>query len=235
MEKFSLIIPCYNESKSLPLLIERLKIMKDNEKNLEIIIVNNGSTDETSEILKALAHDLNFLILVDVKTNKGYGNGILSGLNAASGEILGWTHADLQTDPIDALKGLEIFKKSTHPESLFVKGRRHGRPLTDVFFTIGMSIFEIILLRKFMWDINAQPKMFHKDFFRKWKSPLKDFSLDLYAYYIAKKTKLSIKRFPVIFASRTFGVSHWNVSFYSKYRFIKRTFIYSVELFKKFN
>jgi len=230
MEKFSLIIPCYNESKSLPLLIERLKIMKDNEKNLEIIIVNNGSTDETSEILKALAHDLNFLILVDVKTNKGYGNGILSGLNAASGEILGWTHADLQTDPIDALKGLEIFKKSTHPESLFVKGRRHGRPLTDVFFTIGMSIFEIILLRKFMWDINAQPTMFHRSFFLTWESPPNDFSLDLFAYYMAKKSNLEIKRFPVFFGDRAYGVSHWNINLLSKFNFIKRTLLYSVKL-----
>ncbi|MDA8691943.1 glycosyltransferase family 2 protein [Candidatus Pseudothioglobus singularis] len=235
MTRLSLIIPCYNESKSIPLLIDRLNIINSSEKNLEIVLVNNGSTDDSLDILKSLTHNLNYITLVNVEKNIGYGHGILSGLRVATGKIIGWTHADLQTDPIDVLKGLKIFEKSSNPELLFVKGRRHGRPFIDVVFTIGMSLFEIILLRKFMWDINAQPTLFHEDFFKKWTMPPEDFSLDLYVYYLAKKNKLSIKRFPVIFASRVFGVSHWNVNFSAKYRFIKRTFVYSLGLFKMFN
>jgi len=235
MKRLSLVIPCYNESKSIPLLIDRLEVMGSNEKNIEVVIVNNGSTDDTSDILNSLTHKMNFITIVTVERNIGYGHGIISGLRVASGEIIGWTHADLQTDPIDAIKGLKIFENSNHPELLFVKGRRYGRPFIDVVFTVGMSLFEIILLRKFMWDINAQPTLFHKDFFKKWSMPPEDFSLDLYAYYLAKKNKLRIKRFPVVFASRVFGVSHWNVSFNSKYRFIRRTLVYSVGLYRKFN
>ena len=44
----ALIIPCYNESKNLPLLLSRCKEINSKEKNIEIIIVDNGSTDETS-------------------------------------------------------------------------------------------------------------------------------------------------------------------------------------------
>jgi len=151
-------------------------------------------------------------------------------LAAARGEILSWTHADMQTDLGDALKGLDFFNSESNSEELFVKGRRQGRPLADVFFTVGMSIFETLLLRKFMWDINAQPTMFHRKFFLTWNMPPKDFSLDLYAYYMAKKSKLVVKRFPVVFAERAHGVSNWNVSFISKYRFIKRTLLYSFGL-----
>ena len=233
MTNLSLIIPCYNESKNLPLLIDRLKVMASKEKNLEIVIVDNGSTDWTSNILEDLTFNLNFITKVMVDINKGYGYGILAGLRVASGEILGWTHADLQTDPVDVLKGFKLFIDCPHPELLFIKGRRYGRPIADVFFTIGMSIFEIVLLRKFMWDINAQPTIFHKDFFKKWENPPEDFSLDLFAYFKAKKTKLIIKRFPVLFAKRAYGVSHWNISFLSKYRFIKRTLVYSLDLYRR--
>ena len=165
--------------------------------------------------------------------NQGYGHGILAGLATATGEILSWTHADMQTDLGDVLKGLDYFNSEANAEKLFVKGRRQERPLTDVFFTVGMSIFEILLLRNFMWDINAQPTMFHRKFFLTWKLPPKDFSLDLYAYYMAKKSRLVVKRFPVVFAERAHGISNWNVGIVSKYHFIKRTLLYSFRLQKR--
>ena len=213
MTRLSIIIPCYNESKNLPLLISRCKEVANKENNIEIIIVDNGSNDDTSLVLDKLTSNLTFISRVTIEVNQGYGHGILAGLAAAKGEILSWTHADMQTDLGDALKGLDFFNSESNSEELFVKGRRQGRPLADVFFTVGMSIFEILLLRKFMWDINAQPTMFHRKFFLTWNTPPKDFSLDLYAYYMAKKSRLRVKRFPVVFAERAHGVSNWNVSF----------------------
>ena len=233
MLKMSLIIPCYNESKNLPLLLSKCKEINSKEKDIEIVIVDNGSTDETSTVLDEIASNLPYITRVKVEINQGYGHGILAGLNVAKGEILGWTHADMQADPSDVLKGLEFFQRSHKPELLFIKGKRYGRLIVDSIFTIGMAIFEILLLRKFMWDINAQPTMFHRKFFLTWNMPPKDFSLDLYAYYMAKKSRLVVKRFPVVFAERAHGVSNWNVSFISKYHFIKRTLLYSFGLQKR--
>ena len=233
MKRLSIIIPCYNESKNLPMLISRCKEIANKDSNIEIIIVNNGSNDDTSSVLDDLTSGLTFITRVEIEVNQGYGHGILAGLAAARGEILSWTHADMQTDLGDALKGLDFFNSESNSEELFVKGRRQGRPLADVFFTVGMSIFETLLLRKFMWDINAQPTMFHRKFFLTWNMPPKDFSLDLYAYYMAKKSRLVMKRFPVVFAERAHGVSKWNVSFISKYHFIKRTLLYSFGLQKR--
>ena len=233
MKRMSIIIPCYNESRNLPLLVNRCKEVANKDSNIEIIIVDNGSNDDTSLVLDELTTDLAFITRVEIEVNQGYGRGILTGLAAATGEILSWTHADMQTDLGDALKGLDFFNSESNSEELFVKGRRQERPLTDVFFTVGMSIFETLLLRKFMWDINAQPTMFHRKFFLTWNMPPKDFSLDLYAYYMAKKSRLVVKRFPVVFAERAHGVSNWNVSFISKYHFIKRTLLYSFGLQKR--
>lgn len=227
--KFSLVIPCYNEAKNIPLLLERCTVFNDRN-DFEIILVDNGSTDDSTEVLKALLPQYPAYKCVRVEENQGYGFGILSGLRRAQGDVIGWTHADLQTDPQDILQAVDFFKET--PIKTFVKGKRYDRPFMDVVFTIGMSIFETFLLKKRMWDINAQPTLFSKEFFESWTDPPHDFSLDLYAYYQAHMHKLKIYRFPVRFGERAHGASHWNVNWSAKSKFIKRTVQFSLELKK---
>ena len=228
--RFSLVIPCYNEAANLPLLLERCKEFAARP-NVEVVLVDNGSTDSTTEVLQNLLPKYPGCRSIRVEKNQGYGFGIVSGLKTAKGEILGWTHADMQTDPQDALFGLELFEK--HGDDIFVKGRRYGRPFMDVVFTVGMSVFETILLARSMWDINAQPTMFSRNFFESWTDPPDDFSLDLYAYYQAQRAGLKVYRFPVRFGERAHGVSHWNVNWAAKRKFIRRTVDFSLQLKKK--
>lgn len=228
--KFSLIIPCYNEAASLALLLERCKEVVIRP-GVEVILVDNGSTDNTADELLKLLPQYPGCRSIRVEQNQGYGFGIISGLKAAEGKILGWTHADLQTDPKDVLRGLDLFEK--YGDKIFVKGRRYGRPFMDIIFTVGMSLFETLLLARPMWDINAQPTMFSREFFDTWISPPNDFSLDLYAYYQAQSQRLKVCRFPVCFGERAHGISHWNVNWTAKWKFIKRTIDFSLQLKKK--
>lgn len=231
--KFSLIIPCYNEAASLKQLLERCQSVSNSNDN-EVILVDNGSTDNTPEVLRLLLPNYPGCRSIRIEHNQGYGYGIIAGLHAAKGEILGWTHADLQTDPRDTLIGLELFKANTN-RNFFVKGNRFGRPISDQIFTIGMSIFETILLRKIFWDINAQPNMFKAQFFRTWaENAPHDFSLDLFAYFMAKKMGLEIFRFPVRFSDRLHGTSSWNINWVAKKKFISRTIKFSMHLRKQF-
>ena len=225
--KFSLVIPCFNEAANLPLLLERCKKVGSTP-DMEVVLVDNGSTDTTPQVLWDLLPQYPGCRSVRVEINEGYGFGILSGLRAAKGEILGWTHADMQTDPQDALKGLQLFDQ--HGNNIFVKGRRYGRPFMDVIFTAGMSVFETLLMGKPMSDINAQPTMFSRQFFDAWNDPPHDFSLDLYAYFQALKQGLTVHRFPVRFGERAHGVSHWNVNWAAKWKFIRRTVDFSLQL-----
>jgi len=226
--KFSLIIPCYNEAENIPALLERSKALASTP-GVEIVLVDNGSTDGTSCILRDLLPRYPGCRSVHVEKNQGYGFGILSGLAATDSDILGWTHADMQTDPRDVIRGLRLFAK--HGENIFVKGRRYGRPLADVAFTVGMSVFETLLLTQPLWDVNAQPTMFSRAFYETWGGAAPhDFSLDLYAYYRARRRGLAIYRFPVRFGKRAHGKSHWNVNWAAKRKFIRRTVDFSLKL-----
>ena len=138
-------------------------------REVEVVLVNNGSTDNSAEVLQKLTASHSFIRVENVEVNTGYGNGILAGLRSSKTNLLGWTHADMQTDPADILEGLKFFDADN--QNLFVKGKRYGRPHMDVVFTIGMSFFETLFLRKAMWDINAQPTIFSREFFEDWQDP----------------------------------------------------------------
>ena len=227
--KLSLVIPCFNESENLNILLDKSYLLSK-KINLELIIVNNGSQDNSSVVLKRIQNKNNFFRILEIKKNLGYGHGIYSGLRQASGDIIGWTHADLQTSPLDLIEGINLFSCSKSPENLFIKGNRFGRNFFDSFFTFGMSIFESILFKSYVHDVNAQPTIFHSKFLKDWDNPPEDFSIDLYAYILAKKTNKKILRFPVLFDKRLHGVSSWNRGLKDKFKFIKRTISYSFKL-----
>jgi glycosyltransferase involved in cell wall biosynthesis len=228
---YSIVVPCYNEAENIPLILERFNEVIQND-DYEVILVNNGSTDNTAQVLSELLPKYHFARTVLVEVNQGYGYGIIQGLKSANGSYIGWTHADMQTDPKDVVTAFEIVR-SAGAEKLYVKGNRRGRPLADRFFTWGMGVFETIYFGTSMKDINAQPNIFPREFFESWENPPYDFSLDLYSVYIAKKAGLEMKRFPVEFTPRIYGHSKWNTGMAAKWKFIKRTMKFSRELKKR--
>ena len=228
--KLSIVVPCYNESKNISLILSRFNEVIDRN-DIEVILVNNGSTDDSDAVFKTTIPDYPFARVVKVENNIGYGFGVISGLEQAQGEYIGWTHADMQTDPKDVIKALEIIESQSESE-VYVKGNRRGRPFLDQFFTSGMSVFETLYMGEKLWDINAQPNIFHNSFFKQWENAPHDFALDLYALYYAKKLDIKLIRFDVLFPERVHGSSSWNTGLKSKWKFIKRTFDFSLKLKK---
>lgn len=230
--KLSVVLPCYNEEKNIPLILEHFKeVIK--RKDIEVVLVNNGSSDNSQNVMESLLPNYTFVQIVKVEVNQGYGFGIFSGLRSAKGEYLAWTHADMQTDPYDVIRALSIIETTSKPMKTFVKGNRQGRLFADNVFTWSMGIFESIYLGVKLNDINAQPNLFHRSFFESWQDPPYDFSLDLYAFYMARKKDFEIIRFPVLFKDRIYGHSHWNIGWHSKWEFIKRTLDFSFKLKKR--
>lgn len=235
-KKLSIIVPCYNEKKNITLIISAFKKAVGERKNIEVILVNNGSTDDSSEVFAEELVEEKIFKLVNIKKNQGYGFGILSGLEAASGEVLAWTHADMQTDPNDVIRGFDLYQNSVD-ENIFMKGKRKNRAVMEFIFTFGMQIIASLALKTYLDDINAQPKIFSRKFyenFLKTKSP-HDFSLDLFAIFVAKKNGLKIKEIEVNFAKRIHGEAKGGGSWKTRIKLIKRTFFYIFKLRKTTN
>ncbi len=226
---FTIVMPCYNEAKNIPLILSRFQVVTTRS-DIKLVLIDNGSTDDTQAVLAQELPKFAFAESIRVPINQGYGYGILQGLQYCQSDFIGWTHADMQTDPQDIIRAIEIIEKANFSPAIYVKGQRRGRPLMDSFFTGGMSVFESLYLGASLWDINAQPNIFHRSFFAEWTSPPWDFALDLYAFYLARKKHLNIVRFDVIFPERIHGNSKWNTGFSSKVRFIKRTLAFSTKL-----
>ena len=96
--KITVLIPVFNESNTISLILE--KIRKNKILDLEIIVIDDNSTDGTYEILEKIKN--NFEIkLIKNQTNKGKGYSIRQGLKLATGKIVIIQDADLEYDPKD--------------------------------------------------------------------------------------------------------------------------------------
>jgi len=232
MINLSIIIPCFNESKSLPRLFQACLDACKGRSDIQFIFVNNGSNDDTQIVLDQLLNleGFKFGKSVHVPINKGYGFGILQGLSVAEGRVLSWTHADLQTDAKDVVLAYELYKVELESNHCIVKGERKGRNLFDNIFTGGMSLISSLFLNQKLWDINAQPKIFNRDFMKHLKKAPFDFSLDLYVLFVANRIKISIESFPVFFSNREFGEAKGGGTLKGKVKLIMRTFRYIIEL-----
>lgn len=97
---FSLIIPCYNEeeviTKAYNQITEDLKILNE---NYELIFVNDGSKDNTWNILKSFASNDKRVKLISLSRNFGQEAALRAGLENARGEYIGFIDADLQDPP----------------------------------------------------------------------------------------------------------------------------------------
>ena len=229
----TIIIPCFNEGRSLPVLIDNcVKIIAN--KQIFIVIVNNGSNDDSASLLKKVRNIYSNLTIVDIEKNVGYGNGILKGLETANTKYVGWTHADLQTDIFDLELALSELNKNTQ-DDIYIKGLRKRKGFFDKCLTLGMTAFETILFKTTLSDINGQPTILPSKVYKDWTNPPLDFSLDLFSYVNAKKNKLKIIRIKVNFPPRKFGNSSWNTSVRAKLVLIKGIITYSLKLKKDIN
>ena len=227
--ELSVVLPCYNESRGLEAILRRFQEVCGDQ-DFELILVDNGSTDDTPAVLQELLPAFPFARSIRVDPNQGYGHGIYSGLKAATGNILAWSHADLQTDPEDVFKGLRLLSDAPNPTRTFVKGRRYGRQLSEKIVSVGMQVIATCLLRTRMHEINAQPKIFHRDLLDVISEPPIDFNFDVYVLYQAQKHGYKVTDFPVQFPPREYGESNWANTWRSKIRTILRSMRYMMHL-----
>lgn len=232
LPKLSVVLPCYNEKENLSALVDSYLSALGERSDAEIIFVDNGSTDGTSNKIKEILEAKNDsrLRTALVEVNQGYGFGILSGLRIAKGTYLAWSHADQQCSPEDVFNVYEAVLKTKKPDQVFGKGHRVNDRGRAAILTLIQEFLSKIILGVQMTEINAQPKVFHRSLFEKFQIPPKGYELDIYAYYKALTLKFDVVAKEVIFHDRKHGQSKWSFSLTSKIKQILRNFNYLVFL-----
>jgi len=116
MKKVSVIVPCYNSENYLNKCVD--SILKQTLLDIEIILVNDGSSDNTLSIMKEYEKKFNNIIIVDLKKNKGLGNARNKGLKKATGEYISFVDSD---DYIDKEMLEELYSKALEDGSDIVE------------------------------------------------------------------------------------------------------------------
>lgn len=125
----SVVIPLYNEEENVQMLFERLKGTLDHlKKEYEIIFVDDGSTDRTLSILEEIQAKDKTVVVLSLRRNFGQTAAFAAGFDFARGDVIVTMDGDLQNDPADIPKLLELIKDND-----LVSGWRKKRK--DPFFT----------------------------------------------------------------------------------------------------
>ena len=120
----SVAVPLFNEEESAPVLYEQLKtVLEALDVGYEIIFVDDGSSDNTFEVVKSIAENDPRLRIIKFRRNFGQTPAMSAGIDHAKGEIIITMDGDLQNDPLDIPKFIEEIQSGYD----IVVGWRHNR------------------------------------------------------------------------------------------------------------
>lgn len=215
MPKFSIVVPAYNEAnKIVPSLTQIFTFMRNFSESFEVLVVDDGSTDNTVDLVDNYAKDNRELRLIK-NEHKGKGPTVWSGMKAAKGDYIYMADADLST-PIDELKKLHNWM-TEHDYDIVIASRegigaeRINEPLYRHIMGRGFNLIVQVVALRGIKDSQCGFKLFKrkvaKDIFQRLKVYGEDAAklgksaymgaFDVEVLYLARKLGYSVKEVSV--------------------------------------
>lgn len=206
----SLVIPCYNEASSVRgTATQIVDAFRSQNIQLELVLVDNGSSDETGNIIDELVAEDLPVVKVTVDVNRGYGYGILSGLKVCTGEYAGFLCADSQVDAVDVARVAEIATSSHTPKLVKVRRRFRMDSLRRKLISIIYNILaNLVFGGLHSIDINGNPKILPREYLQRMELRSEDWFLDPEVMIKSKRLGLPVYEFNVLGQMRAEGLSH---------------------------
>jgi len=209
--KVSVIIPAYNEEKSIEEVISRLVGALRVE--YEIVVVNDHSVDNTRDKVEDLKKNYKNIVLVDNQEPQGFANTLRTGFEAASGEVVVPVMADLCDDPGTINKmyrkinqGYDIVCGSRYSD----KGKKLGGPLIKTLLS-NLAGKIIYILGVPTQDITNSFKMYKREVIEAIDSKAMSFEISMEIPLKAHLKGFKITEVPTVWHSRTVGESSFKV------------------------
>ena len=206
-KKLSIIIPVYNEKRTIGKLLKKINKLK--YINKEIIVVNDASTDGTKKILEK--NKTFYSILINHKKNLGKGAAIKSAQKKVSGDVIIIQDADLEYDPRDYYKMLNLISiknKVIYGSRVLGKNRYLSKKFSSfirIFFNHILTIVSNILNNQKLTDAHTCYKMFQKNVFLKIELEENGFSFCPEITTKIALKKIKIKEVPIRYRGRTYA------------------------------
>lgn len=201
--KISIIIPVYNEEKTIKKVVEKVKKSNTLKLKKEIIIIDDGSTDKSKSIIQKIKG----VKKIFHKKNKGKGAAVINGIKKSTGNIILIQDADLEYDPENYEKLLKPFNDK---KIQVVYGVRFNKniPTKIIVHTIGNLILNAltsaIYLSKIS-DMETGYKIFRKNAVKKMNLKAKGFEFEPEITGKILKKGLKITEIPITFNPRSFS------------------------------
>lgn len=229
--KLSIIIPAYNEKLTILEILKRVESLKDIHK--QIIIIDDGSTDETFQLI----NNFNFISeykIIRHRSNSGKGSCIKSAQQYISGNIVIIQDADLEYDPSDYKIILDEIinnhKKVIYGSRVLNKKRYNQKNFTSNFRVFANHILTIltnILFNQKLTDAHTCYKAFDAEVFKNIKLCEDDFAFCPEITAKISKLGLKILEVPISYFGRTYREGK-KISFYDGIRAILVLFKYRI-------
>ena len=209
MEKcqFTILIPSYNEEESIKRCIEKIQKVISGE--YEILVINDGSTDKTEQIVQNL--NIRKLRIISHKKNKGLGAALRTGFKNARGEYIITIDADLTHNPNKVNYLIDIAKKN---DSDLVIGSRYIKsggmkniPLMRVLLSKFFNNFSRVLFSTKIKDLTSGFRVYKKDSIEKINFTSNDFSVQIEIVVKMIREGYKITEVPYILKNREYGNS----------------------------
>lgn len=204
IEELSIFFPFWNEEKNVEGVVKSaIPIAKKIASKWEIIIVDDGSSDNTLKIAKRLAKENRNVVVASHTPNRGYGSALKEGFAAARYNTIVFTDGDRQFDFSQVGRFLEKIDKADMV--IGYREKRMDNPVRHILMSL-LKIWDFIFFRIYFKDIDCGFKMFKKDALKKilpFKSEGAMITTEILAK--AKKAKLKIVQVKVTHLPRKYG------------------------------